>query len=140
MPVPVAVQAALAFTWLGLVLGVSFLEAPIKFRAPGITTELGVGIGRLVFRALNLVEAVVAVGLVAASIARGAGADWWAVGGLCVVLALGAAVVRPLMDRRVLAGRTASAMPRHLLHVGYVGLELIKVVLLVLAGVLALVG
>ncbi|MEM0967027.1 MAG: hypothetical protein AAGJ81_12845 [Verrucomicrobiota bacterium] len=39
--------------WLGLVIGISFLEAPLKFQAPGITLELGLGIGRLVFGALN---------------------------------------------------------------------------------------
>jgi len=35
--------------WLGMVFGLSFLEAPLKFQAPGITTKLGLGIGRLVF-------------------------------------------------------------------------------------------
>ncbi|WP_328388425.1 hypothetical protein [Nocardia sp. NBC_00416] len=38
--------------WLGMVLAISFLEAPLKFRAPGVATELGLGIGRLVFRAV----------------------------------------------------------------------------------------
>ena len=55
------VAAAIAFTWLGMVLAISFLEAPLKFRAPGVTLPLGLGIGRIVFRALNLVEAVLAV-------------------------------------------------------------------------------
>jgi len=135
-----ALQAAFAFTWLGLVLGISFIEAPIKFRAPGITTELGVGIGRLVFRALNIVEAVAAVALLAVSAAPGGRADWWSVIPLCVVLLIGAGILRPLMDRRVRDGRTAGAMPRHLLHLGYVGLELVKVVLLVVTGVLAFTG
>jgi hypothetical protein len=42
---------AVPFLWLGMVLAISFLEAPLKFRAPGITLALGLGIGRLVFRA-----------------------------------------------------------------------------------------
>ena len=42
--------------WIGLVLGLSFIETPLKFQAPGITTELGVGIGRLVFGVLNKIE------------------------------------------------------------------------------------
>ena len=57
-----AVQVGVAFTWPGMVLGISSLEAPLKFRAPGVTVALGVGrwalgvgIGRLVFRALNVV-------------------------------------------------------------------------------------
>jgi len=140
MPVASAVQAAVAFTWLGLVLGISFLEAPIKFRTPGISIELGVGIGRLVFRALNLVEAVLAVVLLVVCVVRGAAADWWTVGALCLVLLVGAAVLRPLMDRRVRGGETSSRMPRNLLHVGFVGLECVKAVLLVAVGVGGLVA
>ena len=53
--------AAVAFVWLGMVLAISFIEAPLKFRAPGVTLEVGLGIGRLVFRALNTVEVIIAV-------------------------------------------------------------------------------
>jgi len=42
--------------WLGMVLGISFIEAPLKFQAPNITLSLGLGIGRLVFGALNKLE------------------------------------------------------------------------------------
>jgi len=42
--------------WLGMVCGISFLEAPLKFQAPNITTVLGLGIGKLVFTALNKIE------------------------------------------------------------------------------------
>ena len=37
------------------------VQAPLKFGAPGITLALGVGIGRVVFAALNRVEVVLAV-------------------------------------------------------------------------------
>jgi hypothetical protein len=47
------VQIAVPFVWLGVVLAISFLETPLKFRAPGITVPLGLGVGRLVFRALR---------------------------------------------------------------------------------------
>jgi len=58
------IGAAVAFVWLGMVLAISFLETPLKFRAPGITVPLGLGIGRLVFRALNTVEVVLAAALI----------------------------------------------------------------------------
>ena len=63
---------ALPFVWLGLLLGISAIETPLKFKAPGITLELGLGIGRLVFRALNRVELAIAVVLtiVVAHLAR----------------------------------------------------------------------
>jgi len=51
---------AIPFAWLGMLGAISFLEAPLKFRAPNITRELALGIGKLVFRALNRVELVLA--------------------------------------------------------------------------------
>ncbi|WP_204045154.1 hypothetical protein [Acrocarpospora phusangensis] len=55
-----AVLVAVGFVWLGMVLAISFIEAPLKFRAPDVTLRIGLGIGRLVFRALNIVESVIA--------------------------------------------------------------------------------
>ena len=51
-----SLTTAFVFVWLGMVLAISFLETPLKFRAPGVTMQIGLGIGRLVFRALNVVE------------------------------------------------------------------------------------
>lgn len=44
--------------WIGLVFGLSFIEAPLKFQAPGITTALGLGIGKLVFGMSNKIQMV----------------------------------------------------------------------------------
>ena len=55
--------------WLGLIIGISFLEAPLKFTAPGITIPLGLGIGRRVFLAMNITEIVLGVLLLIALIA-----------------------------------------------------------------------
>ena len=49
------------FLWIGFVCAISFMEAWLKFRAPGISVPLGLGIGRLVFNALNKVELVFAL-------------------------------------------------------------------------------
>ena len=42
--------------WAGFVSAISFLEAWLKFKAPGITLPLGLGIGKLVFTAMNRIE------------------------------------------------------------------------------------
>ncbi|MGN6274073.1 MAG: hypothetical protein ACTHMQ_13400 [Protaetiibacter sp.] len=140
MDVVPAVQTAIAFTWLGMVLGISFLEAPLKFRAPGITIPLGVGIGRLVFRALNLVEAVFAVVLVVTVVLAWPPTVVTAVivVALVVVLAIGAGVLRPRMDARVRRGELSDGQPRHALHIGFVALETAKVLLLLTLGILLL--
>lgn len=140
MAVSTAVLVAAAFVWLGMVLAISFIEAPLKFQAPGITIELGVGIGRLVFKALNIVECVLAAAVLAV-LALGAhpGALAWSLAVvLAVIVALDVAVLRPRMDRRVTGGNLSDAMPRHTLHFTYVGLEVLKVVGLVWLGIVAL--
>lgn len=44
------------YLWIGFVCAISFMEAWLKFRAPGVTMPIGLGIGRIVFSALNKVE------------------------------------------------------------------------------------
>jgi hypothetical protein len=136
---PIAV--AVTFVWLGMVLAISFLEAPLKFRAPNVTLQIGLGIGRLVFRALNTVEAgfaLIIVAIVAAgpTPVRIAAAFSVPVGALAIQLI----VVRPRLTRRsdqVLAGLNA---PRSGGHYVYVGLEVVKAVGLLVAGILLLTG
>jgi len=43
-----------------MVVAISFIETPLKFRAPGVTLQIGLGIGRLVFRVLNVCELALA--------------------------------------------------------------------------------
>jgi len=54
-------QIAIPFIWLGLLGGISFMEAPLKFQAPNITLPLGLGIGQIVFQTLNKIEIVLAI-------------------------------------------------------------------------------
>jgi hypothetical protein len=51
------------YLWIGCVCAISFLEAWLKFRAPGITLALGLGIGKLVFNALNKIEWILAASI-----------------------------------------------------------------------------
>ena len=126
---------AATFVWLGMVLAISFLEAPLKFRAPGVTLQIGLGIGRVVFRALNVCEVLLAVTVVVAVWAGGAGTLGVAAVAVAVVmLTVQIVAVRPALTRRsdqVLAGAEG---PRSHAHVVYVGLEVVKVIALVTAG------
>jgi hypothetical protein len=134
-----AVAVAVIFIWLGMVLAISFLEAPLKFRAQGVTLQIGLGIGRLVFRALNTVEVVLAVVILVSTVATPPSAG--AAAALAVAfaaLALQIGAVRPRLNRRsdqVLAGLDA---PRSRGHYVYIGLEAIKAVALAAAGILLL--
>ena len=61
IPSKFKISIASTFLWIGFVCAISFMEAWLKFRAPGVTIPIGLGIGRLVFTALNLVEWVFAL-------------------------------------------------------------------------------
>jgi hypothetical protein len=134
-----ALWAAATFVWFGMVLAISFLETPLKFRAPGVTVPIGLGIGRLVFRALNAAEVV--LGLIVV-VAMASGDHRRAAEVLSVValtaLAVQLTVVRPQLRRRterVLAGRSQQ---RSTAHLAYVALELVKAPALLATGVLLL--
>jgi hypothetical protein len=48
----------ITFIWIGFVCAISFMEAPVKFTAPHLNLQVGVEVGRQVFKALNHVEIV----------------------------------------------------------------------------------
>jgi hypothetical protein len=142
MSTPLAVAAATTWLWLGMVLAISFLEAPLKFRVVDIPT--GLGIGRVVFRALNSVEVVLAVVLVAVLVSGDPDRTVAIAGAAAVVsLVVQMLAVRPALTRRsdaVLAGTAAEDAPRSHAHYWYIGLELLKVIALIATGVGALRG
>ncbi|UOQ96479.1 hypothetical protein MUN81_14655 [Hymenobacter sp. 5317J-9] len=123
------------FVWAGLVAGISFLEAPLKFTAPHITVPLGLGIGRIVFAALNKLElALCATALLCAAVRRAPANVWAALSLLVTVLLLQTLWLLPALDLRataLLAGHPP--LPGHL-HKTYIGLEVVKLITLLLAG------
>jgi hypothetical protein len=136
-----AISVAITFVWVGMLLAISFLEAPLKFRAPNVTRQIGLGIGRLVFRALNTVEVAFATVVAAIILSSPPSAGAFVTFLIAfAMLAIQLIAVRPLLNRRsdmVLAGLDA---PRSRGHYAYVGLEVVKVIALAAAGILLLLG
>lgn len=129
--------AAICFVWFGMVLAISFIEAPLKFRAPGITLPLGLGIGRIVFRALNTVEVLLAAAILLLAVLAG---EWRGGYGYLLIAALMLVtqfvVILPRLHKRsdaVLAGNVSEQ--RSQVHWVYVGTDAIKVIALLLAGI-----
>ncbi len=130
-----AVALAVPFVWVGMVLAISFLEAPLKFRAPGITLPLGLGIGRLVFRALNLTEIGLAVLLTLAFFALGpSGLSWALLAAAWLTIGVQVGVLRPQLDRRAATIVTGRMPPPSRMHLIYIALEAAKAPLLIALG------
>ena len=104
-------QRILPPLWCGMLVAIA-IEAPLKFQAPGITRELGLGIGKLVFTALNRIECATAI-LLAQTF-----------------------LFIPLLVARIdliTAGQTPPASPAHFV---YIALEILKIVFLLILSVL----
>ncbi|GAC1401942.1 MAG: hypothetical protein NVS4B6_11010 [Mycobacterium sp.] len=141
MEAAVAVAIAAAFVWLGMVLAISFIETPLKFRAPGVTLQIGLGIGRLIFRALNACEVVLAAVLVVCFSVEPPTTPVMVASAVALVALLAQVVaVRPQLTRRSDAVLAGGEGPRSHAHWAYVGLEIVKVIALLIAGVSLLVA
>lgn len=96
---------------LGAIIAISFLEAPLKFLAPGVTIPIGLGIGRLVFTALNVLAGVVLILLTVVSVrARAGRAVLGILGAIWLAYLIEVAVIRPVLNQRsdlVIAGLAA---------------------------------
>lgn len=132
---------ALPVLWIGLIIAISFIEAPLKFQAEGITIPLGLGIGRLVFAALNITEAVLLVMLTIVTfwprVARvSRDRVWWWLA-LALVFLIKVAIVRPPLNARtdlVLAGADPG---QSLWHYVYIACDLVTLVLLLVVALQA---
>lgn len=127
------------FIWVGMVCGISFLESWLKFQAPGMTLDIGVGIGRLVFDVLNKVEIFLAIMVLIfwwqVKQEKPKDASYIAFGIALVVLAIQTLVLLPLMDTRADLRLQGAVLPPSYMHIYYVGGEIIKVSGLTIFGI-----
>lgn len=143
-----AMMLILPAVWIGLIIGISFIEAPLKFTAPGITIPLGLGIGRRVFLAMNITEVGIGVVLLLALLSlwrsrRTDGVAYFGAMRLYTFVALAlllikTAIIRPLLaveTDAVLAGTSEGGSPTHYYYIGVEAILFIALVLLVVAAV-----
>jgi hypothetical protein len=125
------------FLWIGFVTGISFLEAPLKFQAPHITLALGLGIGRLVFAALNKVEWVFACAI-AFSLFRQVGTferKNLLLGVPFLILLVQTLWLLPALDARAEQHIQGAPVPDSYLHLYYVATEVVKISCLLTFGI-----
>ena len=125
------------FVWIGFVCAISFMEAWLKFRAPGITVPLGLGIGRLVFNALNKVELVFALAVIINIFWNYS--DIKKKKNLAFAIPLTLLFIQtfwllPALDARAELHIQGQIVPPSNLHFYYVGIELVKVASLTFFG------
>lgn len=132
----------LTFLWIGFVSAISFMEAWLKFRAPGVTLPVGLSIGRLIFNALNKMEWFFGLASLVLVILSGS-----LVISTTILLFIPIAILLlqtiwllPAMDKRAELVISGATLSKSRLHFYYIGAELVKVILLFSFGVQLLVN
>jgi hypothetical protein len=133
-----AIIIACTFLWLGFVLAISFMEAWLKFEAPDITVPLGLGIGRLVFTALNLVELSLIVLILGSIVFSNSFKDHKQY--LFFYLAFFIVILQtvwmlPALDDRAVKVMADKHTGTSMLHLYYIVIEFMKVLLLFAFGI-----
>lgn len=135
------IMVSAALIWIGFTSAISFMEAWIKFKAPMVTLPIGLGIGRLVFSALNKVEWVLAFIIAVVFIYQFVALNknnlhaiidlWFTFVVVLVILVLETFWLLPKLDKRASAIIAGNSLPASSLHIYFIGAECIKISLLI---------
>ena len=130
------IQVAIPFIWFGVIGAISFMEAPLKFQAPGNTLPLGLSVGRLIFFVLNKIEIVLAAVFLISLIGRRtlgrAPVAVFAV--IALILFAETTWLLPALDVRAEQVISGTAEPFSNLHLVYIAFDAIKFILLFVLG------
>ncbi|OJX64083.1 MAG: hypothetical protein BGO95_02245 [Micrococcales bacterium 73-13] len=115
-------RLVLAGVWIGLIVGLGFIETPLKFLAPGVDLPIALGIGRLVLTAADIAGAVLLIAITVVSLLRPrlSRAGLITLGALWLVLIVQVAIIRPLLNARtdlILAGGDPGDSVLHVLYI-----------------------
>lgn len=135
-----AICSMISFIWIGFVSSISFMEAWLKFRAANVTRAIGLGIGQIIFEALNKVEwtfALIIIGCFVFVYKR------YVYYQIFFYIALGILLIQtsfilPVLREHVQLILQGHAIPSSPLHFMYIALEVIKVLSLFIFGILSL--
>lgn len=129
----------IAYMWLGMVLGVSFLATPIKFTAKSLTMPVALDVGRATFHAFGKVEWLLSIAMIVGAIRIGQGdgldaIDYTLIAAVLIIVAAQQLWLIPRLDLRVAAIIAGETLPPSPLHKIYAGSEFGKGLLLLLVG------
>lgn len=117
--------------WIGFLLAISFMEAPLKFKAPSLTLPVALEIGYIVFHALNIVEIIFGGLIIAAGcFGQASRRTLLFIFGVMATLITQTIILFTRLDAQTLAainGLETSSTPYHIV---YMRLEIVKLVAL----------
>ena len=123
--------------WAGFVSSISFMEAWLKFRAPGVTLPVGLSIGKTIFNALNKMEWLFLITsallvFIPDTLKRGSILITLII--LFVILLIQTLFLLPGLTERANTIIEGGTVGKSMLHIYFGVLEIIKVFMLIYAG------
>lgn len=129
------IQTACIFIWIGFIASISFMEAWLKFKADGVTTQIGLSIGRIIFKALNTVElSLTLVILITIVLSKNINLLKKLLLPF-ILLAIQTFYLLPILDERAIQIIANISVTKNYDHFLYVFLELLKITTLILIGI-----
>lgn len=130
---------AFVFLWIGFLGAISFMEAWLKFQAPGITLELGLGIGKLVFGALNKMEwlfaVIISLSLLSTRQSLIKGINILLLASVVIVALQSFWLLPALFDRVDMHMQDQGTSSSSFVHYFYISIEVLKTIFLIILGV-----
>ena len=134
----VIIALVAVFLWIGFLGAISFMEAWLKFRAPGVTVALGLGIGKLVFYALNKMEWIFAAAIMLNILLyknKVVNRNMLFLIIPVILLIVQTAWMLPALDARADAHIAGNIPAASNLHLYYIGAEVLKLICLLFFGI-----
>ena len=134
--VAIILQKLMPPVWLGMICAIA-MEAQLKFQAPSITRELGLGIGKIVFTALNRVECAFAILLlITFFVFKNARRTQIVFAAIFLILLAQTFWLLPNLIERIDLIVNGQTPPDSSLHLVYIAFEILKMILLATLSVL----
>jgi hypothetical protein len=136
MKIALVLQRLLPPVWLGAVCAIA-MEAYLKFQAPNVTREIGLGIGKLVFTVLNRAECALALLLLAAFFAfKNEIKARLVFAAVCLILLAQTVWILPALVERIDLITGGQKTPASSVHLIYIAFEVGKMILLAVLSVM----
>lgn len=132
-----ALTILLPALWIGVLIGVSFIATPVKFKAQSLTLPVALDVGQTTFAAFSRIERFFAILLIAIYVAMAATiGPLVLVGFITGLVIFQSAWLLPALNRRasfVMAGRAPPPSRIHLTYGAMEGLKLVALTALIVS-------
>lgn len=126
----------IALLWSGMILGISFLESWVKFKARSLTKPVALDVGRTVFNAFHKVQYSLLIILITLGwFTHISLRDWLILVAVTFVLAIQGFWLYPILNKRVDQVLAGDKISKSNIHSTYGIVEIIKLGLLLYLGV-----